>query len=196
MQKDVITLLLAHGADPAIANQKEQKPVNLCIQNENYVGIQLLLQEVPFHNRLNGQQVNKKNHFVYYLVNLACRGKHQLGFVWRKLQEVDDRVLRVELNKPDLHGFQFLVFLVKKYTQSIHETFIKYYNIFQRQNLYPLNHQKWKENGNDPAQLTRNSAFVYAFLEFLEYEDLLINVINFLIDMGSDPNAIVLEPRL
>ena len=120
MQKEVISLLISYGADPAIANQKDQKPVNLCIENENYFGIELLLQEIPFHNRLNSEPVNKKNHFVYYLVNLACRGKRELNFVWRKLEDVDERVLRNELNKPDFHGFQFLVYLVKKYTQTVH----------------------------------------------------------------------------
>lgn len=48
MQKTLITLLLENGANANIVNEKNQKPVNLCIDNENCVGIQLLLEEIPF----------------------------------------------------------------------------------------------------------------------------------------------------
>lgn len=43
MQKVLINLLIKNGADSQILNEKGQKAVNLCIENENSVGIQLLL---------------------------------------------------------------------------------------------------------------------------------------------------------
>lgn len=43
MQRILIKLLLSSGADESIQNERGQKPVNLCIDNENIVGIQLLL---------------------------------------------------------------------------------------------------------------------------------------------------------
>lgn len=72
MQGMLIRLLLENGADPGIANERGQKPVNLCIENENSVGIQLLLEEIPF----DIQPQTKNNHFVYYLTNIACKGKN------------------------------------------------------------------------------------------------------------------------
>lgn len=72
MQKTLITLLLENGANPNIVNEKNQKPVNLCIDNENSVGIQLLLEDIPF----DIQPPTKNNHFVYYLTNIACKGKN------------------------------------------------------------------------------------------------------------------------
>ena len=43
MQHRLINLLLKYGADPNVENEKGEKPLKLCIENENIVGIRLLL---------------------------------------------------------------------------------------------------------------------------------------------------------
>ena len=43
MQYSIITLLKQHGANNYIKNEKNQTPVDLCINNENLIGVQLLL---------------------------------------------------------------------------------------------------------------------------------------------------------
>lgn len=90
MQEVLIGLLLKNGANPNLLNQRGQKPVNLCIENQNSVGIQLLLEDIPF----DMQPQTKNNHFVYYLTNIACKGKNQIKFVLDKLSSADQKILR------------------------------------------------------------------------------------------------------
>ena len=47
----------------------------------------------------------KNNHFVYYLTNIACRGKKEVLFVLEKLSQVDEKILKVEFRKNDCFGF-------------------------------------------------------------------------------------------
>ena len=126
MQEYLIKELLRNGADPEICTEKLQKPVNYCIDNENLIGIQLLLKEIPF----DSPSLSKSSHFVYYLTNIACRGKKEVTFVLGKLSKVDDKVLRIELRKADCFGFEFIVFLIKNFTQTVHSNFRKNYIAF------------------------------------------------------------------
>lgn len=121
MQSSLIKLLLKNGANPEIKNNKGKTPVDLCIDNENLIGIQLLLNEINFEPQ------SKNNHFIYYLTNLACRGKDEMKFVYDKLAQVDEKVLKVELKKNDWNGFKFLVYLIKKFTETVHTNFKKQY---------------------------------------------------------------------
>ena len=123
MQKVLINLLIKNGADSQILNEKGEKAVNLYIENENSAGIQLLLDQIPF----DIQPQTKNNHFLYYLTNIACKGKNQAKFVFDKLSQADQKVLKGELKKNDCHGFEFLVFLMKIFTQTVHTNFKQNY---------------------------------------------------------------------
>lgn len=122
MQSKLIRLFIDHGANTKIKNQKGKTPVDLCIDNENLIGVQLLLTEIPFQT----EGSNKVNKFIHYLTNLACRGKEQMKFVHQKLVQVDERKLKVQL-KEEWNGFTFLVYLIKKFTETVHINFRKTY---------------------------------------------------------------------
>lgn len=70
----LIGLLLEYGADPQIENDRGYKAVNLCIENENIVGIQLLLKTIPF----DLQPPTRNNNYVFYLTNIAIMGPAQM----------------------------------------------------------------------------------------------------------------------
>ena len=118
-------MLLRYGADPETENDRGDKPLKLCIENENLVGIQLLLRDIPFD-----MQPGRISSYIYYLTKIACLGWKEMQFVLQKLQQTDERVLRVELRKVDANGFEFLIYLVKKFTESVHANFkAKYWKL-------------------------------------------------------------------
>lgn len=77
MQEKIIKMLLEHGANPELKNDRDEIPVNLCIENQNLVGIKLLMKSIPF----NLQSETKTNNFIYYLTNLTCEGADETRFV-------------------------------------------------------------------------------------------------------------------
>ena len=167
MQSSLIKLLLNHGANPEIKNTKLKTPVDLCIDNENLIGIQLLLREINFQS----QTQSKNNHFVYYLTNLACRGKDEMKFVYDKLTQVDEKLLKVELKRSDWNGFKFLVYLIKRFTETVHSNFKKKY-IEMMQN---------EEGARRDQPEVQKNAINYAFENYVEHEKILITLINFLV---------------
>lgn len=53
-----------------------------------------------------------------------------------KLNQVDEKILRVELRKNDCLGFELLVFLLKNFTQTVHSNFKQnYLNALEK---YPI----------------------------------------------------------
>jgi hypothetical protein len=47
--------------------------------------------------------------------------------VYQKLVATEERVLRVELKKIDINGFEFLIYLIKKFTETVHNNFRNLY---------------------------------------------------------------------
>lgn len=77
MQGRLIQLLLKHGADPEVENERGDRALKLCIENENLVGMQLLMREVPFEL----QPPTRNNSYIYFLTNIACQGWNQMQYV-------------------------------------------------------------------------------------------------------------------
>jgi hypothetical protein len=50
-----------------------------------------------------------------------------MNFVYEKLAEVNEKTLRQELKKTEWNGFKFLIYLIKRYTESIRPNFRKIY---------------------------------------------------------------------
>lgn len=182
MQGILIKQLLAYGADSEIMTEKQHKPVNYCIENENSIGIQLLMKEIPF----DIQPPTKNNHFVYYLTNIACRGKAEVFFVLDKLSQVDPKVLRLEFRKADCFGFEFIVFLMKNFTQTVHSNFRRNYVSF-------LNEHPEAERESEKVQ---EACIQKAFGEYVEHETSLLKLVGFLVENGADPRSMVCEPRV
>lgn len=108
-------MLLEHGCDALINNDRGETAIALCIGNENMVGMRLLLKEIPFD-----LPPTRNNHFVYYLANLACLGHEEMDFVLQKLRAADEKILRTELHKTDYRGLQLLISVVKSFTETVH----------------------------------------------------------------------------
>lgn len=68
-------------------------------------------------------------------------------------------MLRVELRKTDCHGFEFLVFLMKNYTQSVHANFRASYGGFLEG--YPIEQRHLPE--------VRRACIMNAFQEYIEH---------------------------
>ena len=66
MQKRLIQNLLKFGASPEVENERGEKPLRLCIENDNLTGIQLLLNEIPFDL--------PHRSYIYYLTKIGCLG--------------------------------------------------------------------------------------------------------------------------
>lgn len=47
--------------------------------------------------------------------------------MYQKLVATEERVLRVELKKIDINGFEFLIYLIKKFTETVHNNFRNLY---------------------------------------------------------------------
>ena len=83
------------------------------------MGIQLLLTEIPFELH----PPTRNNNYVYYLTNISCLGWKEMQFVYDKLVSTDEKLLRVELKKVDINGFELLIYLIKKFTETVHTNF-------------------------------------------------------------------------
>jgi len=43
-----------------------------------------------------------------------------MEFVYKKLVETDEKLLKAEIRRVDSNGFEFLIYLVKKFTECAH----------------------------------------------------------------------------
>jgi hypothetical protein len=59
------------------------------------------------------------------LSNLACRGLEEMRFVERKLKECSQGELKANVKKVDHCGFDFLLYLVKNFTEKVVVNFKK-----------------------------------------------------------------------
>lgn len=63
---------------------------------------------------------------MHRLSNLACKGIDEIVFVEAKLKEATVNDLRINLKKIDQSGFDFLLYFVKNFTETIKSTFNKW----------------------------------------------------------------------
>lgn len=122
----------------------------------------------------------RNNNYVYYLTNIACLGWKEMEWVYQKLMATEDRVLRVELKKIDINGFEFLIYLIKKFTETVHNNF---------RNLYV--EERGRIGASVANEVAEKNAVLYAFGEYLRHEEMLIKTVNLLVDNGADPKFIV-----
>ena len=73
--------------------------------------------------------------YIYYLTKIGCLGHEQLSFIFDKLVQTDEKILRAELKKVDANGFQFLIYLIKKFTEAVHPNFQQNYNRYLKDSL-------------------------------------------------------------
>lgn len=102
-----------------------------------------------------------------------------MEFVYEKLSLTEEKVLRAELKKVDANGFQFLIYLVKKFTECAHSN---------------LKNAYWKAKEEEGK--SDKEAVLEAFAEYLKHEECLIKTVGLLVEMGSDPKFSVSEPRM
>jgi hypothetical protein len=93
------------------------------------MGMQLLLREIPF----DLHPPTRNNNYVYYLTNIACLGWQEMEFTHSVLLRTDERLLREELRKVDINGFEFLIFLIKRFTETVHLNFRNKYANYKEQ---------------------------------------------------------------
>lgn len=81
-----------------------------------------------------------------------------------------------------------MIFLIKKFTETVHQNFRNGF-VQHRDSLTA------SEKGGKPEEIERK-AVLKAFEDYLKHEEYLIKIINYLVDMGSDPKFIVSEPKM
>jgi hypothetical protein len=75
---------------------------------------------------------------------------------------------------------------MKNFTQTVHTNFKQNYDHFLEQ--HPIDYRHLPE--------IRKSCILNAYSEYVEHENNLIKLVNFLIDKGADPRSIVSEPKV
>lgn len=72
---------------------------------------------------------------MHRLSNLACKGLEEMNFVEAKFKEATLNDLRINLKKVDQAGFDFLLYFVKNFTETIKNTFKKGIKKYQKNGL-------------------------------------------------------------
>ena len=85
----------------------------------------MLLRDIPF------DLSPVRSSYIYYLTKIGCQGEYQLQFVYSKLLQTDEKILRNEVRKVDMNGFQFLIYFVKKFTECAHNNFRANYHKYR-----------------------------------------------------------------
>lgn len=145
----------------------------MCIENVNLIGFQKLLTErISFDiESAEGSTI------LHRLSNLACKGIDEIIFVEAKLKEATVNDLRINLKKIDQAGFDFLLYFVKNFTETVKATFNKWV-------------KKYKKLGESEEEAEKK-----AFNDFTVFENKFMNLVTYLIELGCDVNAQVVDKR-